>query len=474
MLAAEKSVTPREKLERTSKATEHNDKESYEEPRRSESESEHAEFPRVENVAAEYGVTFIHGMWGDYVPANSRLRLDGTANFETRLLINLGLSPELSVSSSCQGDNSLNRWSSRGIILAGGHIQNACSSDNNSVANRGGTRSSSTNSFFRSDPLGATRAAIVERGNRNEFIVRDIEIAGLFFAADDARQLSLTHEARETIEIGGKYQIPVYCLFRGEPYRFTVNEASYVVLGEKMTQEGLVSAKPRITPEMRARYRSEVINRQPFNPLWKPDPFSSDEIPEAVWMSDGERGRSFYAILESLQHPESVGTQSTYQLLPGEKVGPSNPVKQGMPIRMAGKFEIGGNVHEYFVAEGKVFCRISTGAGVQTFQIVPETARGIFGGFETVEQYFEKTRSMIRDGGYALLKISCELLGFAREAERSGNHLLAQQAREIAKGTGKMSPEEFNEIYERRMKNGKFAMTSEEMGLQANVLDKGM
>ncbi len=267
----------------------------------------------VRNVMKESDVYFVHGIKDFIVPGDNSLLKYGTT-LETKLKVVLAFDPTLSTSTIKNGDTHRAMWSRVGVLLNGGRVLSAHSSDAATVATGLKERAGSL-SPDKDIKKDIDRAIHRERFGAgglgyNELVVENPKVAALYICVDadeamgEIRPIGV-ERMREAARVSG---LPLYAMHNGiayeieyelDPERAKPQKASFfgfeyppkprarVVLRTPVPPDVLLTKDSQITPEQRAVFAEEIFENSPFRP----------RTPEAGLVDLQVRGREMYLSL---------------------------------------------------------------------------------------------------------------------------------------------------------------------------------
>ena len=454
---------------------------------------------QVENVMEKHGVTFVHG-FSEYVPQqNSVLWEDGRVDFEAKLRILLALSPDISTSTVKKGDGRNRIWDESGVVLCGGEVKYASGGDAGTVATPGsGQRSNVDRGGYRDihqEPEAVISQAINNRQNYNEFVVRPPDknepfVGGLYFFRDEKDRIVDKKYYDSLIEIGKRYDLPVYCLFDGELHNFSFErrmvhdrvssyydrEYDFLLVGEKVDVKKMADAVKPL---------SESKKKKIFEGLFKDQPFDPDKLglQEAVWMNESELGKHDFLDRQLLEKNDEL-PKAEYELWPGEHPDIAN-IPKGGKVHILAEHYINGRRNQYFTYNGEGFIRTyakntspKSGEALVHVSNRSEHYKRYNYSWVSKEDYLtEKETEIARvlkmkqnpigsfdssNADFYLANVTFRLFGFALEAEKFGDAKSATKARELAESAQALTQQEYLEIHNRRMKNGSFIVAPED------------
>lgn len=216
----------------------------------------------IKNISSEKSVYFVHGITpdSDFFANTRNYLLKYNTTWDSRLSIVLGLKPDLGTSTVKRGDNNSNMWSKMGVILSGGELVGASSSDAASLVT-GLTKKTSSSfgekSYYEMEPheVKTNIAQSIDQRevhSYNELVVRNPEVSGFYVSLDPdiERNTFDTSPQTEIINVISKLGIPIYVIHNGEVYKATY----------EITSDGL--GKIRRTDEL---INPKDIIQKPFN-----------------------------------------------------------------------------------------------------------------------------------------------------------------------------------------------------------------
>ncbi len=454
----------------------------------------------VEHVMNEHQALFIHGM-SEYIPEyNSILMADGRITLETKLRILIGLQPTISTSTMKEGEDGSRIMHQVGVILNGGMVESAHSFDSGTVPTSVKGRSrrfdqlSEQQAFLR-EPKSILAEAINQKsGPWNELVVAEPEPAALYFTYELYEEGGYRKKIQGLQELAQKYNFPLYCLKNGKAYEFTLElrhmwdkySGPYKFYQLDTTREvnisEIIQAKRIVEEKEKKDLLDDVLRELPFNP-------EKIGITEAKQIENSERGREIACVLYALQHPE-FGENANYELWDGEG---DSMIPPASPIRVVGDFHALAGRNQYFYNEGKLFERYSPSIwdhrpqerniytrGTEYAALFYKKIHSPDEFFAVIQQRFQeiqereqkyqaqgKTNPLEETRIRELKEESALILyGFADEAEDNSDSENARQAQALAATIAIFTPEQYQDLRARRIKDGTFVLYPEDIGVK--------
>lgn len=254
---------------------------------------ENEKLKQLENVVDKYDVVFIHGIHPHFTPkTNSPLKIEHLdaggpeKTVEEKLKILLALEPTIASSTIGKNDTPQNMWCRMGVLLNGGKIIEAYSSDAGSKSRNVNERT--TNSHLKDITIkNQIHDAIIHRaptdhGAYNEMILQNPTIAGFYVDKGKPRsgnEMDLIRD-EEIAKIATKYNLPLYVISNGETWEAYYHENTKTIYGQKLIKPSEIT-KTNPPTINRDKIVSEIFEDCPFKE-------TSHEIHQLESMFDGQ------------------------------------------------------------------------------------------------------------------------------------------------------------------------------------------
>lgn len=452
---------------------------------------------KLDRVIEEEEVLCVHGIHPNFIPGSNSLLRQGV-DWETKLKILLTFEPTISVSTIKEGDTDRNMWARMGVILNGGRILSAYSSDAGTVSSSLGIRKragleSELEQKYMGDKI---REAITLRheGSYNELVVERPGVAGFYICLDN--DASLNHgdlvEAKEIIKATDKFFMDCYAIKGGKLYKMIYDEnLEKINLGEEIDRKQITQKSFNLQEEEKKILTEELLTDSPFR----------IRPPEVEYIASRDCGRNFYIEFNALYNRDKIkGKIIKYVYKDGLESGLY--LKNGTEVELIAEHkEIGKNVQyllfesymikrEEDIISGKVNCMtvndfdfeggwIHTGGSTNNLKKPIEKQEDYLSGIgdlieEVIIKKNERTKELIDSGDEKektrwerfyedwINSLAFHLYGFGKEAMSHDDGGVGEQAIKIAE---KFLPQaEYQKIIDKRLdSDGRLKITIEDL-----------
>jgi hypothetical protein len=257
---------------------------------------------KVENVCKRHDCLIMHGMisGGDAPEANSVIKAH--TDFETRLQILLGFQPTISCSSFKEEDDWDDLWSSGGVIIKSGSIQQAFQSD-------GATVATGIKSKERDRPKGKKVSRHIDQvigtdvSGYDELVTRDVEIAGIYFISEFETVRNGPDKPSEfkMADLAIKYNLPLYEIRYGNIWQVDPNKVGYEreLSRQEVDNDTILEQAPQLSEREKAKHRKNVLEHSPFK-------LDFESLPELHSAASYRLGRESFIRMIACSKPESI------------------------------------------------------------------------------------------------------------------------------------------------------------------------
>ncbi len=445
---------------------------------------------RVENLSAQHGAFFVHGIIEGYSPPTNSLLQSG-AKFEHKVKLALSLEPTISASAIQEGDEEGSMWSNVGLLLSEGRVEAASETDANTQARVGGQRSYG----FAQSSVKEIHEAVPGKGSSqyNEFLISGIKVAGLYFSEENIIRRSLPISRERVFSLGRELNLPVFYIHQGEVFVSEPSNEAKVRIGERVEPNQILNLTKTISSEDKEKMLDEVLREDM--------PFRVERIvPEARYVTAMVYGSKQFLEISGDETVQGGGQEVALESLgiigEGNKDYDGNPKVKNRKVTLIKELKYpSGKIERIFSAGGKTyiqkwdFQRRTCNGSFSEIRASSLTAGYIEDGYntedlgrelKTPDDYIEgmrlkleewrnkmelsnqdeKIRVFYKD---VIVRLSFHLYGFARAASEFGLEDVKTRALEVLSGFSDVKF--FEDLIQRRVaKDGSFRFSKEDLG----------
>lgn len=452
----------------------------------------------VDGVMEEHDVVFVHGFRPNFVPGEHSL-LRGDVGLEDKFNILFALEPTISTSTIQEGDSHEKMWSSTGVILNGGSIVSAHTSDAGTMAVSLKERTSRRDEpdSIKDDIKEAIES---EAKNHNEFVVKDQEIAGFYIYLDEGEGFRAEEKIppKQILRLTKGLGLQLYAIQDGIVYETEYNqEKDEFIKKDRVSVDDIRKKEFHIDESKKEKMVEDLFVDPPFKM----------EFAEHKYLDSRFSGKQAYIEINAHDNPDNFeGVEAEYK---GEEVEYSKSQKDrtllkmenGTPIKVIAELDYCGDWIKYFMKDGEVWRQKKERRGREyTGHVINDYSKMklhqidiIINGYRyeisNNKEYFSEMEDIIqkhaklRDkysediqlkGSYPYLEGEKEneeeqinilvyhLYGFGEEAGKFGDSETQKKAFELAEQF--LKQDEYQEVLERRIdEDGMFKMTKEDL-----------
>jgi len=190
---------------------------------------------KVSEVLDQYNAYIIHGIHPNFTPKWNTTLKEGT-EWRNKLEIVIKQQPTLSCSSIKKGESWRNLWSRMGVLLVGGEIEDAYSTDAASRIIDSNKRQVNLDKRFQSSILQAINRSGPKYGvtgkEYNEFIISKPLVGGFYLCLEDTSPYGRNDLVpfEEIVKELSEREIPLFVMLRGVLYQLAGKEVDATTL----------------------------------------------------------------------------------------------------------------------------------------------------------------------------------------------------------------------------------------------------